>query len=92
MRSIDRGFVLSDHADWPGLISVIAATGAERVLVTHGFSDPLVRYLSERGLNAATLRTAYGDEEAPEAAPDASPDASIEVASEAANLLSDGVS
>jgi len=90
MRSIDRGFVLSDHADWPGLISVIAATGAERVLVTHGFSDPLVRYLSERGLNAATLRTAYGDEEAPEAAPEATSDPAIEVASESANLHADG--
>lgn len=76
MRAIDRGFVLSDHADWQGLLGVIEATGAERVLVTHGFSDPLVRYLSERGLNAATLRTAYGDEEA---ASDAVPASSSEV-------------
>ncbi len=23
-RGVDRGFVLSDHADWPGLMSAIA--------------------------------------------------------------------
>ena len=35
-QGFDRGFVVSDHADWPGLLEVIAATGAERVLATHG--------------------------------------------------------
>ena len=32
----DRGFVLSDHADWPGLLAAIAATEAETVWLTHG--------------------------------------------------------
>ena len=35
-HGVDRGFVLSDHADWPGLQRAIAATGAKRVIVTHG--------------------------------------------------------
>ncbi len=48
-ESLDRGFVLSDHADWPGLLSAIEATGAEQVLVTHGYRAPLVRWLEERG-------------------------------------------
>jgi putative mRNA 3-end processing factor len=72
-RGLDRGFVLSDHADWPGLLSAIRATGAERVFATHGSVGPLTRYLSENGLDARVLSTAFGDEEeavdAPEDAP-----------------------
>jgi len=63
-RGYDRGFVLSDHADWPALLQTIDDSRAKRVLLTHGYSDALVRYLCERGVNAAALRTAYGDEEA----------------------------
>ena len=62
-RSLDRGFALSDHADWPGLIAAIRATGAERVLATHGSAGALTRYLRETGLDARTLETAYGDDE-----------------------------
>jgi putative mRNA 3-end processing factor len=53
--SLDRAFVLSDHADWPGLQSAIAATGAEHVWITHGFCDVFTRYLQERGVNARVL-------------------------------------
>jgi hypothetical protein len=76
-RAFDRGFVLSDHADWPSLLSTIAETGASRVLVTHGWSEALARYLAEtRGLETGTLRTQYEGEigelrEAAEASPDA---------------------
>jgi putative mRNA 3-end processing factor len=62
-RALDRGFALSDHADWSGLIAAIEATGAERVLVTHGYTEPLSRYLREKGLDARALTTAYGDDE-----------------------------
>ncbi|MGE4241832.1 ligase-associated DNA damage response exonuclease [Ramlibacter sp.] len=58
----DRGFVLSDHADWPGLMSAIEATQAERVIVTHGSSGALVRYLQECGLQAESFETEYGDD------------------------------
>lgn len=61
---LDRGFVLSDHADWPGLVGAIAATGAERVIVTHGQEGVLVRWLQEQGLQAEAMETAYGDERA----------------------------
>jgi len=62
-RAFDRGFALSDHADWPALLSTVAETGAARVLVTHGWSEALARYLSEtRGLETGTLRTAYEGE------------------------------
>jgi putative mRNA 3-end processing factor len=63
-RGLDRGFVLSDHADWPGLLSAIAATGAERVYATHGSTGPLTRHLREQGLDARPLETRYGEEEA----------------------------
>ncbi|MBA3595641.1 MAG: ligase-associated DNA damage response exonuclease [Pseudomonadota bacterium] len=58
----DRGFVLSDHADWPGLMGAIAATGAQRVIVTHGSVPVLVRYLREQGLQAEAFHTEYGDD------------------------------
>ncbi len=61
-QSLDRGFVLSDHADWPGLLQAIAASEAPRVLVTHGQVAPLVRHLRAQGIDAAPLATAYGDE------------------------------
>jgi putative mRNA 3-end processing factor len=61
-QGVDRGFVLSDHADWPGLAEAIHATGAERVLATHGQTGPLVRWLRERGLEADGLRTAFQGE------------------------------
>jgi putative mRNA 3-end processing factor len=63
-RSVDRGFVLSDHADWSGLLRAISETGAQRVLVTHGYVAVLVRWLQEKGFDAAALETEYGDEEA----------------------------
>lgn len=69
-RAVDRGFVLSDHADWPGLLRAIEATGAERVLATHGSASVLARWLRERGLDAGVIATRFGDEEEPpEAAP-----------------------
>ena len=63
-RGLDRGFALSDHADWPGLLSAIEATGAHRVLATHGTVGPLTRYLREKGFEASILPTAYGEDEA----------------------------
>lgn len=48
-RGGDRGFVLSDHADWPGLLHAIRSTGARRIGVTHGAEGPLVRWLREGG-------------------------------------------
>lgn len=62
-RGVDAGFVLSDHADWTALLDAVAATGAQRVLVTHGLAHPLVRWLQEHGLEAAALDSEYGDEE-----------------------------
>ena len=62
-RGYDRGFVLSDHADWPALLQTIEQSGAQRVLATHGRSDILVRYLRERGMRADELRTEFGDED-----------------------------
>jgi putative mRNA 3-end processing factor len=61
-RGVDRGFVLSDHADWPGLQWAIRQTGASRVLVTHGQVAPMVRWLREQGLQAEPLATRFGEE------------------------------
>lgn len=59
-RGVDRGFVMSDHADWPSLLRAIQATGAERVIVTHGSTAVLIRWLQEQGLNAQAFETDYG--------------------------------
>jgi putative mRNA 3-end processing factor len=66
----ERGFVLSDHADWPGLIQAIRATGAGRVLVTHGSSRALVRWLNENGWRAEPLATRFLGEAGSEGAPE----------------------
>ena len=63
-KGVDRGFVLSDHADWPGLLDTIAATGARRVLATHGYADVLARACLERGLEAGVLDARVSGEEA----------------------------
>ncbi|MCG6883619.1 MAG: ligase-associated DNA damage response exonuclease [Silicimonas sp.] len=59
-RSADRGFVMSDHADWGGLNSAIAATGAERVFVTHGYTSVFRRHLAEQGYDAGVVATEFG--------------------------------
>jgi putative mRNA 3-end processing factor len=61
-RAFDRGFVLSDHADWPDLMTTIAETGASRVLATHGHAEALARYLRSRGMESGILRTAWEGE------------------------------
>jgi putative mRNA 3-end processing factor len=61
-RAYDRGFVLSDHADWPALLSTIAETGAPRILTTHGHAAALARHLSESGLETGVIRTAWEGE------------------------------
>ncbi len=62
-RSADAGFALSDHADWPGLLSAIKATTAEKVFVTHGYSAIFSKYLNEIGIAAEEVKTQYGQEE-----------------------------
>lgn len=61
-RAADRGFVMSDHADWAGLNSAIAETGAERVFVTHGYTAVFRRYLEEQGYDAGIVETEYGED------------------------------
>ncbi len=67
-RAADRGFVISDHADWDGLLGAIEATGAERLFLTHGYTDIFTRYLREAGYDAHVLATEYGGEEGDDAA------------------------
>ncbi|MEP3372989.1 MAG: ligase-associated DNA damage response exonuclease [Maribacter dokdonensis] len=62
-RAIDKGFVLSDHCDWPGLLESIEATGAEKIICTHGYTDIFSKYLREQGYDARTEATQYGEEE-----------------------------
>jgi putative mRNA 3-end processing factor len=62
-RSLDRGFVLSDHADWPGLLEAIQATGANAVWVTHGYRHPLARWLEEHGMAAQPIETHFEGEQ-----------------------------
>ena len=61
-RAVDRAFVLSDHADWSGLLSAIKATGCENVITTHGYTELFAQYLNEQGWNARTQKTQYASE------------------------------
>jgi putative mRNA 3-end processing factor len=59
-RNPDAGFVLSDHADWDGLLQAVEATGAETVYVTHGFQSVFSRYLNEQNISSFEVKTEYG--------------------------------
>ena len=67
-RAADRGFVISDHADWAGLLEAIKATGAETLYLTHGYTEIFTRYLRESGHDAHVLATEYGGEDADDTA------------------------
>ena len=54
-RSVDRGFILSDHVDWPSLMQAINECNPETVWVTHGYSAVVARYLIEMGRDARVL-------------------------------------
>ncbi|HST44375.1 MAG TPA: DNA ligase-associated DEXH box helicase, partial [Luteimonas sp.] len=62
-RNYDRGFVVSDHADWPDLMRTVRETGATRVIATHGNTDAIIRKLNEDGIAAEAFRTDFGGEE-----------------------------
>lgn len=61
-QSVDRGFVISDHADWPGLLRTIGQTSASRIGVTHGSSEALARYLREQGTESFVVPTRFEGE------------------------------
>lgn len=63
-RGADRGFVMSDHADWPGLNTAIAETGAERIFVTHGYTSVFRNWLEDQGYDAQIVETAFEGEPA----------------------------
>jgi putative mRNA 3-end processing factor len=61
-QNADAGFALSDHADWNGLLWAVKETGAKKVFVTHGYQSVLSRYLNEIGIEAAEVKTEFGNE------------------------------
>ena len=62
-RNHDRGFVVSDHADWPDLLRTIRDTGASRVIATHGNTDAIVRALNEAGITTGVFDTQFGGDD-----------------------------
>ncbi|PNW29128.1 ligase-associated DNA damage response exonuclease [Formosa algae] len=61
-RAVDRGFVMSDHCDWQELLKAVEATGAEKVICTHGYTDVFSKYLRTLGLDARTEHTQFEGE------------------------------
>lgn len=61
-RAIDKGFVMSDHCDWDGLLNSIKATNCEKVICTHGYTTIFSKYLRELGYDARTQETQYEGE------------------------------
>jgi putative mRNA 3-end processing factor len=61
-RAADRGFVMSDHADWDGLNQAIKASGAERIFVTHGYTSQFARWLTSQGYDAGIVETEFEGE------------------------------
>ena len=66
-KAVDRGFVMSDHVDWPALLATVEATGCESVWVTHGYTAVVSRYFQEKGLDSRVMPTRWeGEQDAPE--------------------------
>jgi len=61
-KAADRGFVLSDHVDWKDLNTAIEETGAERIIVTHGYTSIYTQYLLEKGWKAQAAETEFTGE------------------------------
>ncbi len=61
-QGYDRGFALSDHADWPALLRTIDETGARRVLLSHGHGEELARFLRDQGREAEAIATSFEGE------------------------------
>ena len=68
-RAMANGFVISDHADWPGLLQAAKETGAESIYVTHGYTDIFTRYLNENGHSAQVVPTEFGTDDDDSAGP-----------------------
>ena len=62
-RALDQGFVISDHADWTGLLEAIKNTSAANVYVTHGYTDIFARHLNSIGYNASIVETDFQGED-----------------------------
>ncbi|NVJ88569.1 MAG: ligase-associated DNA damage response exonuclease [Flavobacteriaceae bacterium] len=61
-KGVDAGFVVSDHADWDGLLTAVKATEAEKVYVTHGSQAVFSKYLNDIGIKAHELKTEFGED------------------------------
>jgi len=72
-RAADRGFVISDHADWPGLLSAISQTGAAHIYATHGYTDVFARHLRDIGYDAHVVQTEFDGDDAEQAQPAQAP-------------------
>ena len=61
-NSFDRGFSLSDHADWEGLLQAVKETEADNILITHGYSSQLTKWFCGYGLSAGVLESSLNGE------------------------------
>lgn len=78
-NSFDRGFIVSDHADWDELLEAISQTGAEEIIVTHGYIDPLIAHLKEKGLKARSFKTRFHGETEAELSDDEKPASKVQL-------------
>ncbi|MCX8113112.1 MAG: ligase-associated DNA damage response exonuclease [Bacteroidia bacterium] len=62
-KALDRGFPLSDHADFYQILETLKETGAEEVVFTHGYTATMTRLARFYGYNAYFWETAYRGEE-----------------------------
>ena len=66
-RGPGTGFIVSDHADWPGLNRAIAETGASRIFATHGYTTAFQKWLAHQGYDAGIVSTEWqGETQDPE--------------------------
>jgi putative mRNA 3-end processing factor len=62
-RGVERGFPLSDHADWDGILKTVEGTGAETVWITHGYSAVVAKWFHDKGLNTGIIPSRFRSED-----------------------------
>lgn len=67
-RDADELIPLSDHADFPGLLDIVARVKPRRIYANHGYADVFAHILKKRGHDALPLAVGHTDEESAGAA------------------------
>ena len=54
-RGVDRGFIISDHADWDGLLKTFDQSRAKHIYLFHNNTTAMINHLEDRGYSISKI-------------------------------------